>query len=264
MNSHLEYQKKKELILGFNRSAVAALVNSVDTLSIQDPAAVLMKLTPDVVCMTRQKMEDDLSIVHPIMYMMVVNSTGTHFVMYKRGANGTEEKLRDHSCGFGGHVDIIDFVFTDKGVLDPLATVRASALRELEEELPLMYPVDGNYDNHVAKKASPLGRLKEVGLIYEPTDVVGSTHLAIVCVYQLADYVTFRSGEDDIEAPVWAEFGHPDLANIKFENWSKIMLEHYDVILSLAGVDGDPVSYQEMAADVESYKAMQKETAVAV
>jgi predicted NUDIX family phosphoesterase len=265
MNQHLEYAKKKELILGFNRSAVAALVTDVNKLSIQDPVQVLAGLTGDVVCKTRLAMEEDLSIVHPILYMLVVDSTGKKFVKYLRGSNGTETRLRDNSCGFGGHVDIIDFVWTPQGVLDPVATVMASGYRELYEELQLTAPVGYDYsDVSAAKLPPPYGIMHDIGVIYEPADDVGSTHLAIVCVFQLADGVAFRSGEDDISAPAWMEFDAPEVKELKFENWSQYLLDQAPAMLAKAGIDGSPMSHEWLMEHYKAYETMQNDIAQAV
>jgi predicted NUDIX family phosphoesterase len=264
MNQHLEYSKKKELILGFNRSAVAKLVTEVNKLSIQNPTEVLAGLTGDVVCKTRLAMEDDLDIVHPILYMLVVDSTGKKFVKYLRGSNGTETRLRDNSCGFGGHVDIIDFVWTDKGVLDPVATVMASGYRELFEELQLQAPVTFESADSDEEIVPPFGLMHDIGVIYEPEDDVGSTHLAIVCVFQLADGVTFRSGEDDISAPAWMEFDAPEVKELKFENWSRFLLDRVPEILAKANIDGTPMSYEWLLKHDQVYGDMQKDIAQAV
>jgi predicted NUDIX family phosphoesterase len=264
MNQHLEYSKKKELILGFNRSAVAKLVTEVNKLSIQNPTEVLAGLTGDVVCKTRLAMEDDLSIVHPILYMLVVDSTGKKFVKYLRGSNGTETRLRDNSCGFGGHVDIIDFVWTDKGVLDPVATVHQSGYRELFEELQLEAPVFFETADTDLPIQPPFGLMHDIGVIYEPEDEVGNTHLAIVCVFQLADGVTFRSGEDDISAPTWMEFDAPEVKELKFENWSQFLLDRVPEIMAKANIDGTPMSFEWLLEHTQAYTDMQKDIAHAV
>lgn len=265
MNQHLEYAKKKELILGFNRSAVAELVTEVNKLSIQNPVQVLAGLTGDVVCKTRLAMEEDLDIVHPILYMLVVDSTGKKFVKYLRGSNGTETRLRDNSAGFGGHVDIIDFVWTDKGVLDPVATVQQSGYRELYEELQLVAPVAIDPEYPIAGAVPPpYGIMHDIGVIYEPEDDVGSTHLAIVCVFQLADGVTFRSGEDDISAPAWMEFDAPEVKELKFENWSQYLLDRVPEIMTKAGIDGTPMSYEWLIEHTKAYTSMQQDIALAV
>lgn len=266
MNQHLEYAKKKELILGFNRTAVARLVTDVNKLSIQNPFDVLAGLTGDVVCKTRLAMEDDLDIVHPILYMLVVDSTGKKFVKYLRGSNGTETRLRDNSCGFGGHVDIIDFVWTPEGVLDPVATVQQSGYRELYEELKLAAPVtlEVSGDPIVGEIPPPYGIMHDIGVIYEPADDVGSTHLAIVCVFQLADGVTFGSGEEDISAPAWMEFDAPEVKELKFENWSQYLLDRVPDILAKAGIDGTPMPYEELIKHYRAYSSMQQDIALAV
>jgi len=265
MSKHLEYAKKKELILGFTRSAVALQVLEVNKLSIQNPIDVLAGLTHDVVCKTRLAMEEDLSIVHPILYMLVVDSTGKKFVKYLRGSNGTETRLRDNSCGFGGHVDIVDFIWTDKGVLDPVATVQASGYRELYEELQLQAPTSIEvFDTNGLALQPPFGIMHDIGVIYEPADEVGSTHLAIVCVFQLADGVTFRSGEDDIGAPVWMNFDAPEVKELKFENWSQFLLDRVPEIMKIAEIDGTPMSYEWLVDNHAAYNAMKQDIAHAV
>lgn len=259
MSQHLDYEKKKELILGFNRNPVAFGVERVNTVSFQDPKVLLASLTWDVVCKTRMAMEEDKSIVHPILYMLVVDSTGKRFLKYKRGANGTEERLRNHSCGFGGHVDIIDFQYTRKGVLDPVETVRKSGYRELLEELKFQAPAlpDG-----IEAPVGLFGMMHEVGVIYEPDDEVGNTHLAIVAVFQIADGVTIASGEDDIEAPQWLEFDSPEVDTLTWENWSRYILENKADILE-AFANDLPLSYTELVKNYHSFKGMEKAIATA-
>lgn len=254
MSQHLEYEKKKELILGFDRKAVAFGVNIVNTVSFQDPKELLASLTWDSICKTRMAMEEDKSIVHPILYMLVIDATGKRFLKYKRGSNGTEERLRNHSCGFGGHVDIIDFQYTRKGVLDPVETVRKSGFRELMEELNFQAPA---LPEGIEAPTAFYGLMHEIGVIYEPEDEVGNTHLAIVAVYQLADGVTIASGEDDIEAPEWLEFDSPEVGALTWENWSRYILENKGEILEAFAVE-NPLSYTELVQNYHSYKGMEK------
>lgn len=252
MSEHLDYQGKKELILGFNRAPLAAAVELINCVSFQDPKKLLASLVWDSVCKNRKAMEVDLSLVHPIVYMLVVNSTGDKFLGYRRGDGGTEERLRGASCGFGGHVDILDFKHTEKGVLDPVTTVRASAYRELMEELNFQSPAlpDGS-----VPPTGLFGTLTEVGVIYEPDDEVGNTHLAIVAVYRLADGVTFETGEvDQIAAPRWIGFDSEEVNDLPWENWSKYLLQAKDGILEAAGIDGTPMSF----ADLVGYSVMEE------
>ena len=246
MSEHLDYQSKKELILGFNRAPLAQLVELVNCVSFQDPNKLLASLTWDSVCKTRMAMEIDLSLVHPIVYMLVVNSTGDKFLGYLRGNGGTETRLRGASCGFGGHVDILDFIHSAKGVLDPVLTVQGSAYRELNEELKFKVPEGVIPEGD--KVPQVFGVMNEVGVIYEPDDEVGNTHLAIVAVFQVAEGVTFESGEvDQIGAPRWISFDSEEVNDLPWENWSKYLLQAKDGILEAAGIDGTPLTYAELA-----------------
>lgn len=247
----LQYEKQKELILGFTRTAVAAGVKLWNDISFQDNDELLAGMTWDTVCMPRRVMEQSMDHVHAIPYIWVLNHDATQFLVYGRGANGGEVRLRNSSCGFGGHVDAVDFSITEKGVLDPVQTIMTSAFRELNEELIITPPYDPGFSNILGEPMlPPMGLLSHVGCIYEPESDVGSTHLGLVMVYQLAEGCEIKSGEDDISAPRWMDINDPALDELVFENWSKFILKHRDQILERYRESG-PLSFETVLSVVQ-------------
>lgn len=71
-------------------------------------------------------------------YVTIENENG-HFLTYSRGTTGGESRLAAmRSIGVGGHTDIEDVEFDNKGFIDAMRTLERSIERELVEEVGLI------------------------------------------------------------------------------------------------------------------------------
>ncbi len=132
----------------------------------------------------------------------VVLACGPLVFHYRRGASGTEARLRAlRSIGIGGHISEADAA----GGSDPYATGMA---REVNEE--------------VAHSVVVSERI--LGFIHDPRTLVGSVHLGVVHVWELA-----RPRATPKEAAL-VETGFAELTELlkqqeQFETWSQFVFE---------------------------------------
>src|SRR5215831_12393545 len=103
------------------------------------------------------------STFRQIIPYILVTSEGC-LLCYRRSVKGSENRLYGlRSIGWGGHIERADLQLRGT-VLDVLSTIRATAKRELAEELGLSEPLDRKY----------------LGLIVERDSDVGLVHVACV------------------------------------------------------------------------------------
>ncbi len=112
-------------------------------------------------------LENDPSWKQVISYV-VIRSGGLVWT-YRRGPGGGEARLhRKLSIGVGGHVTDRDG-WTHFGP-DPRVALTRGMVRELEEEVRLISPVE---------------EFRQVGLVYDPSTLVGRVHLGVVYLLDL-------------------------------------------------------------------------------
>jgi predicted NUDIX family phosphoesterase len=147
----------------------------------------------------RRQAEDDPSFKQLIPY--VVLRCGGLVFHYRRGRAGTEARLRAlRSIGVGGHV------CADDG--DAATAYRAGLLRELAEEVEI----------------EPGWRERCVGLINDDRTPVGSVHLGIVHVLDLAS-PRARRREAALEGDGFAPLDALRRDRAAFETWSQFLLD---------------------------------------
>ena len=160
--------------------------------ALLDPAAFSFR--------PRSEVEADPSFKQLIPY--VVLACGEHVFHYRRGASGTEARLRAlRSVGIGGHISEADAA----GEGDPYRTGMA---RELGEEVDV--------------RAGYAERL--IGFINDDTTPVGQVHLGVVHRFEL-DEPAAVPREDAL-----ADAGFAPLAELRadrgrFETWSQFVLD---------------------------------------
>ena len=148
----------------------------------------------------RSAVETDPEWLQLIPY--VVLTCGTQIFHYRRGASGTEARLRAlRSVGIGGHISEADAA----GGSDPYATGMA---REIFEEV-----------THAAVVSE-----RWLGFIHDPRTLVGSVHLGVVHVWELAD------AQAAAKEAALADAGFAPLAHVRndrgqFETWSQFVLD---------------------------------------
>jgi predicted NUDIX family phosphoesterase len=113
--------------------------------------------------------ENDSSILQVIPYIIFVTSSGYVF-LYKRGGESSEKRLSNkNSIGIGGHINV------DDKKLDTLRTICSCASRECLEEI-------GFIPNQFNACSTDVDLIERhcIGILYDPTNSVGSVHLGLV------------------------------------------------------------------------------------
>jgi len=148
----------------------------------------------------RCEVETDLDWLQLIPY--VVLKCGAQIFHYRRGASGTEARLRAlRSVGIGGHISEADAA----GGSDPYA---AGMAREVFEEV-----------THAAIVSE-----RWLGFIRDPRTLVGSVHLGVIHVWELAE-ARAASKEDALADAGFAPLAQLRSAREQFETWSQFVLD---------------------------------------
>jgi predicted NUDIX family phosphoesterase len=149
----------------------------------------------------RASAEGDRNFRQIIPYILVMNEG--RLLCYRRGVKGSENRLYGlRSIGWGGHVERADL--QQRGTfLDVRSTIRATAKRELAEELGLSEPLDRQY----------------LGLIVERDGDVGLVHVACVEVWTVSrnSYIGLEDTSEDVE---WHTLEEVAQNNHELESWS--------------------------------------------
>jgi predicted NUDIX family phosphoesterase len=203
-------------------------------------AEVFDGMTRDAYFGRREELEKSLTEIHPIPY--IVFEQPDHSVyQYQRGKETEEGRLAgDDSVGVGGHVEqkdavsgvqFVPYLHAFAAELDNWSTygqdLRAmitAILREAHEEVDVgVKPVNKLINLDVGFD------FRFVGAMYDETNEVGHTHLALVFVARIPSATEVRSKEKVIED---RGFSLPeqliDRNNkglVKLENWSRVVLE---------------------------------------
>jgi predicted NUDIX family phosphoesterase len=148
----------------------------------------------------RSEVETDPNFKQLIPY--VVLRCGNDLFHYRRGAAGTEARLRAlRSVGIGGHISEDDA----RGGIDPYQT---GMHREVLEEVVI-----------------GCGRTEHfLGFINDDRTPVGSVHLGVVHVFDLNE-PDARSREDALAEPGFAPLAELAARADEFETWSQFVLK---------------------------------------
>ncbi len=147
----------------------------------------------------RSAVETDPSFKQLIPY--VVLRCGGELFHYRRGASGTEARLRAlRSVGIGGHISEADAA----GGADPY---RAGMLREVTEEVV----IGCGYAERL------------LGFINDDRTLVGSVHLGVVHLFELETRQA-APREDSLADAGFAPLAELKEARDQFETWSQFVL----------------------------------------
>ncbi len=149
------------------------------------------------------------------------------FSTYYRKKGGGEDRLSDKmSIGWGGHTDADMVVWHQDGALNFLGTAINNMWIELSQECKFRF--NGTATEYDTKEL--FGRnLKFKGFIYDPSDVVGQHHLALVWEITVPDSITIEARED--EHKLGGMCNRSELMKTKneradmYENWSNILID---------------------------------------
>ncbi len=154
----------------------------------------------------RGSAEQDPSFKQFIPYVMILH--GESIFCYTRGTGGAETRLRTfRSLGVGGHVDLEDA--TDD-TFDPSRACENALRRELEEEV----------------RIGAAGKLRRIGLINDDSTEVGSVHLGIAYLFELASG-DVEAAESVLENPGFMPNSTVREKVDEFESWSQILIRSF-------------------------------------
>lgn len=176
-------------------------------------------LTAHLEVKERQDIENDPTYWQLIPYGVITDELGS-IVGYRRpDKQKGEERLRGaRSVGFGGHVDEADMRDIVTGESLRASVIMSNCLfRELQEELDT---------DCVALKQTPYF----TGLLIDGSNSVGQVHLGFVYRVYGMDKV-FRAGNPD-EVTELTLLDPMTTPRGEFENWSKLVLDNAETILS--------------------------------
>jgi len=230
INEEYKYEKQLESIFGLEIMQAIVLLNTPRQGVIkQDVEKFCHDARWDIVSRTRKRMEASRTELHFIPYGTVSKWPGEgnkkSTLSYKRpDQNNGEVRLSGkRSVGFAGHVDSIDYVRSPKGVIYAYQTLRASFIREVDEELRFYHPGLGKF---VTIADDPEYFCVEArGFIYDTTDDVGKTHLGVYFDVEVQPVLEVTSGEEDaIEDVKWQTGFELDDTIDVYENWSQFII----------------------------------------
>jgi len=157
--------------------------------------------------MRRPDVETDPNYKQLIPYV-ILNHKDTFF-SYRRGKPITEERLLgNYSIGIGGHISVNDPSFFSIGYEEGLC-------REMTEEIE----IESKHE------------MKLVALLNDDTNEVGKVHFGVIHIARLdAPFVTAK--EKSINKVKFVSIPELKKSIHKYENWSKICIDHIEKLLS--------------------------------
>ena len=177
------------------------LEEGINTLSIQEK---------DIHFIQREIVDSSSLSFHAVGAMFpqllpyIAVKCGDEYLTYAR--KGTETRLHGkRSMGFGGHVDLTDWVGSVIGTLEE------TALRELAEELVLHEPVLITND-----------------FIYSNYDKVSQVHLGVIGIVEIEDKSLIKPNQDEVLDPQWLSISFIRSKLDRYERWSQILAKYLD------------------------------------
>lgn len=159
----------------------------------------------------RSEAETDLRYKQLIPYVLILH--GRKILRYRRGSGGGETRLHGkYSVGVGGHIANEDHELFSKDAVG----YHEGMLREVREEVDVKHSSESM-----------------VAVINDDSTEVGKVHFGVVHIMQVSDknLVGRRSG---ILAPEFVDISVAMKNLDSYESWSKLCLEHLDVLLPRA------------------------------
>jgi predicted NUDIX family phosphoesterase len=210
----------------------------VGDVSIQDVYAALH----EVICSghysikPRFMLEKSTTELHFIPYIKITNRSGDRVMVYQRPARDDGEARLDgqFSIGLGGHPDSKAFQY-DNHVLTLEQSLWNAAWSEFIQEIRIEMPgepsQDGTGRNSIDITETAVGDLKSVGFIYDPSDDVGLTHVAVLFEVTVSDKAIFvPNSPTEVREPHWEHIGDivrdTKFHEGQYENWSRLLVKH--------------------------------------
>jgi predicted NUDIX family phosphoesterase len=144
---------------------------------------------------------------------------------YRKKGHGEVRLQGNRSIGWGGHLEVIDLMWTEEGDLDLKLTILTNLLRELEEECIFIDTQTG--EEVSVHSLATAETLSFRGFIYDTRNEVGSCHLAIVHHLLLPDHIQVKKRENEhLDGPVMT-LNQLVEEITEFEPWSEIIINDH-------------------------------------
>lgn len=226
--------KKSEACIGVDVLPMLKQLNVVGDISEQDVVLALHEIIASghYSIKPRFKLEASTTELHFIPYIQVVSPDRRWKMVYQRPARDDGEARLDgkFSIGLGGHPASKAFTFPED-ILDLSASLILTAVDEFKQEIQVLRP--GNpalggeaVDEDVTDRV--LRSIKPVGFIYDPSDDVGLTHVAVLFEVEAARDLFFTANSPtEVRNPSWIDtFDIIATTNDDLENWSRLWVKH--------------------------------------
>lgn len=155
---------------------------------------------------------------HPIPYTLLLDETGHHVFMYRRGKGVGESRLSGNaSVGVGGHVDITPLMLAENinedGHFDVISAIYDAAEREIDEEVANDLTED---------------EFTTLGVLVDNSDAVGRVHIGWILTKSIKGMPQIDMEEEELESLGWKEINSIDVEcpELQLESWSKIAIEY--------------------------------------
>lgn len=185
------------------RGLLDTFLASAESLIRESTDIVFNRVLSDHFFVSRKSAEYDFSLKQVIPYVII--RCGNHFLLLRRTAGQTEERLHNkYSLGIGGHINPPPPGDTEQNII-----IRG-LYKELGEEIRLSGP----------------GALTFVGIINDESSSVSKVHLGLFYVLEV-ESEGFAIIEADKMVGDWVDEKGLVLVYDRMETWSQIVFDQY-------------------------------------
>ena len=212
---------KQEMILAVEYAALVGqnLIGDDQQLYVCDFAEVFPHIQHGVILGQREALEKDETKRQFIPYVVFAKPDDgvVKFFAYRRGKGVGEARLNGNvSIGVGGHIDMAD-VISESSVINMMATIQNSMVRELSEEIRL-------------ENAGEQLNFGSLGVMLENSNTVGKTHVATVIMCTLPEEAKVNCAEAELETLGFMTAKELLDSGLPLENWTRILCEHFSAL----------------------------------
>lgn len=227
--------KKSEACIGVDVLPMLKQLNVVGDVSVQDIGLTLHEIiaTGNYSIKPRFKLEASTTELHFIPYIQIVNESRSARMAYQRPAREDGEVRLDgkFSIGLGGHPESKAFTFPSD-ILDLNHSLIKAAVDEFTQEIRVEQPcepkpeTDGWDSRDITNDVC--ASIKPIGFIYDPSDDVGLTHVAVLFEVVAPNDAFFKANSPtEVRNPVWVDaFDILHTTDTGLENWSRLWVKH--------------------------------------
>ena len=227
--------KKSEVCIGVDVIPMLKQLKAVGEVSIQNVRDALWEVicTGHYSIKPRFMLEKSTTELHFIPYIKITNQARDRVMIYQRPSREDGESRLDgqFSQGLGGHPDSKALAY-QAHVLDLAGSLRQSAIDEFTQEIKVERPcepkpeTDGwdsiDITTEIAETLAP------IGFIYDPSDDVGLTHVAVLFEAVAPDDAIFTpNSPTEVRHPHWVYCRDAVIETQDgLENWTRLWNKH--------------------------------------